>query len=38
LNQRLTRDAQFEIRKYAEGIYNLMQEDLQQIGINYEKL
>lgn len=40
LNQRLTSDAQFEIRKCAEGIYDLMKEDLQKIGINYnyEKL
>lgn len=38
LNQRMKPDAQFEIRKYAEAIYNLLKEDLNQIGINYEKL
>lgn len=38
LNQRMKPDAQFEIRKYAEGIYNLLKDDLNQLGINYEKL
>jgi thymidylate synthase (FAD) len=38
LSQRLKADAQFEIRRYAEGIYELMREELDRIGITRELL
>jgi thymidylate synthase (FAD) len=34
LEQRLKREAQFEIRCYAEGIFALVQEDLKKLGID----
>ncbi|MBM3978305.1 MAG: thymidylate synthase (FAD) [Planctomycetes bacterium] len=34
LSQRLPADAQFEIRRYAEGIYALVQADLEQLGLD----
>jgi len=33
LSQRLKPDAQFEIRRYAEAVYELVREDLDRIGI-----
>ena len=33
LAQRLKPDAQFEIRRYAEGIFQLIESDLEQLGI-----
>jgi thymidylate synthase (FAD) len=38
LSQRLKADAQYEIRCYAEGIYALMREELERIGITRELL
>ena len=38
LSQRLKPDAQFEIRRYAEGIYSLVAEDLKRVGIDAEML
>jgi thymidylate synthase (FAD) len=38
LHQRLKNDAQFEIRKYAEGIYNLVESDLTRIGLNRDEI
>jgi len=36
LSQRLEADAQFEIRRYAEGIWELLAEDLERIGVTRE--
>ena len=36
LDQRLKADAQFEIRRYAEAVYELVREDLERIGIGRE--
>jgi len=33
LDQRLKPDAQYEIRRFAEGVYELLREDLEQLGI-----
>ncbi len=38
LSQRLHADAQFEIRRYAEGIFDLVAEDLERLGIEREDL
>jgi len=38
LHQRLKPDAQFEIRQYAEAIYNLIETDLNQLGINKHEI
>ncbi len=38
LDQRLKPDAQFEIRRYAEAVYNLVAEDLERIGVTKEAL
>jgi len=38
LDQRLKPDAQFEIRRYAEGIYDLVADDLERIGVTKEAL
>jgi len=38
LHQRLKPDAQYEIRLLAEGVYELMQETLNNIGLNKEDL
>lgn len=38
LHQRLKPDAQYEIRMLAEGIYELMKDDLDRLGINKEDL
>jgi thymidylate synthase (FAD) len=38
LHQRLKPDAQWEIRMLAEGIYELMKEDLDRLGISKENL
>jgi thymidylate synthase (FAD) len=38
LHQRLKPDAQFEIREYAEGIYNLIESDLTKLGINKNEI
>lgn len=38
LEQRLKPDAQFEIRRYAEGVYALVQEDFDRLGITKESL
>ncbi len=38
LSQRLKPDAQFEIRRYAEAIRDLLREDLERIGITDELL
>lgn len=38
LSQRLHADAQFEIRAFAEGIFELVQDDLERIGITKEAL
>ena len=34
LSQRLKPEAQFEIRRYAEGVYDLVADDLERIGIS----
>ncbi|TAJ10278.1 MAG: thymidylate synthase (FAD) [Planctomycetota bacterium] len=34
LSQRLPDDAQFEIRRYAEGVYELVKPDLERLGID----
>lgn len=38
LTQRLKVDAQYEIRRYAEGVYDLLREELERIGITRELL
>lgn len=38
LEQRLKPDAQHEIRTYAEGVYHLVREDLDRIGIRREAI
>ena len=38
LEQRLKPDAQHEIRAYAEGVYHLVREDLDRIGIRREAI
>jgi len=38
LEQRLKPDAQHEIRGYAEGVYALVREDLDRIGVRREAL
>ncbi|TDJ72938.1 MAG: FAD-dependent thymidylate synthase [Planctomycetota bacterium] len=35
-DQRLKPDAQFEIRRYAQGLYELMREDIERLGIAIE--
>lgn len=36
LDQRLKADAQFEIRRYAEAVFELLRDDLERIGIRRE--
>lgn len=36
LEQRLKPDAQFEIRCYANAVYDLVKSDLTQLGITFE--
>jgi len=38
LTQRLKVDAQYEIRRYAEGVYELLRDELDRIGITRELL
>ena len=38
LHQRLKPDAQYEIRMLAEGIYHLLKDDLDKLGITKESL
>jgi thymidylate synthase (FAD) len=38
LSQRLEPDAQFEIRRYAEGVFQLVQPELERVGITRELL
>ena len=38
LEQRLKPDAQHEIRAYAEGVYQLVREDLERIGVRREAI
>ncbi|MBI5432258.1 MAG: FAD-dependent thymidylate synthase [Planctomycetes bacterium] len=38
LEQRLKPDAQFEIRRYAEGVYALVKDDFDRLGITREQL
>jgi thymidylate synthase (FAD) len=38
LHQRLKPDAQYEIRQLAEGIYQLLKDDLAKLGLNKEDL
>lgn len=38
LEQRLKPDAQFEIRRYAEGIFDLLRPDLERLGITRDAL
>jgi flavin-dependent thymidylate synthase len=38
LSQRLEPDAQFEIRRYAEGVYQLVAPELERVGITRELL
>lgn len=38
LEQRLKPDAQFEIRRYAEGVYALVADDLERVGIDRDVL
>lgn len=38
LSQRLKADAQFEIRRYAEGVFRLIESDLERLGISRELL
>jgi thymidylate synthase (FAD) len=38
LEQRLKPDAQFEIKCYAEGVYELVREDLDRLGVTREAI
>lgn len=38
LEQRLKPDAQYEIRRYAEGVFELVRSDLERIGVTREML
>ena len=38
LEQRLKPDAQYEIRRYAEGVYSLVKSDLDRLGITRESI
>jgi thymidylate synthase (FAD) len=38
LHQRLKPDAQYEIKLFAEGIYELIKDDLDKLGLTKEKL
>jgi thymidylate synthase (FAD) len=38
LEQRLKPDAQFEIRRYAEGVYDLLRGELEPLGLTRERL
>ena len=38
LDQRLKPDAQFEIRRYAEAVHDLVAPDLERIGVSREML
>jgi thymidylate synthase ThyX len=38
LEQRLKPDAQYEIRRYAEAVYELVKSDLDRIGVTREML
>lgn len=38
LDQRLKRDAQFEIRRYAEAVAELLGPDLERVGVDVERL
>ena len=38
LSQRLHPDAQFEIRRFAEGVYELVGEDLERLGLSREAI
>jgi len=38
LSQRLKADAQFEIRRFADGVYRLIEADLEKVGISREML
>ena len=38
LSQRLQPDAQYEIRRYAEGVYQLVASELARVGITRELL
>jgi thymidylate synthase (FAD) len=38
LEQRLKPDAQYEIRRYAEGVYQLMKGDLERLGVTREHI
>ena len=38
LEQRLKRDAQYEIRRFAEGVYELVKPDFDRLGITRESL
>ena len=33
LEQRLKADAQYEIRRYAQAVFNLVREDLERVGV-----
>lgn len=38
LGQRLKPDAQYEIRRYAEGVYQLVAPELERVGITRKLL
>ena len=38
LSQRMKPDAQYEIRRYAEAVYQLVAQDLERVGIQREML
>lgn len=38
LEQRLKSDAQFEIRRYAEGVFELLKDELEPLGLTRERL
>jgi thymidylate synthase (FAD) len=38
LSQRLKADAQLEIRRYAEGVWELVRPDLERVGVTRELL
>jgi thymidylate synthase (FAD) len=38
LEQRLKQDAQYEIRRYAQGVYGLIREDLERVGLRESDL
>lgn len=38
LSQRMEPDAQYEIRRYAEAVFELVKDDLERVGVTRESL